>query len=343
MKKHIIFSTLLAITVAAGCAPDDGFQNGALSPRAMNAAVINDAADPLPDTAIGPADAAPVVDVQAIDTSTADSGAPIPERYTYIMALADTHIKIPDAEPANNLRAIAAGVENLPWDIQGVFVAGDICYLLPYTTIEEFHADPADRFDTAQEIFESFPVSVFPALGNHDMDNGPIPLRDLAHQLFSEHFGVDPYYAVDLGTWKVLVLSNFEGPTHTVGDPGYDPDSGSLGAEQLAWMETQVADGRPVILMTHFPGYVIKDLAAFIRDHRDTVRLHLTGHSHAWMNLSDNWGVPSLVIGTSQWDADNQMIIELDNHLGTWRMVNWDKVHWGSGYSLPWNSEETAQ
>ncbi len=333
MKKLLAMAVLLSTTAIAGCAIDDGLQTGALSGR-MADIVMADVA--IEDVAI---EDVAIPDVLQ-DVTPPDSLVPPFERYTYILALADTHIKLPDSESAENLRALAAGVSELPWEIKGVFVAGDICYLLPYTTIEEFHADSADRFDIAQEIFETFPVPVYPALGNHDMDNGPIPLRDLAHQLFQEHFDVPPYYAVDLGTWKFLILSNFEGDTHDPDSPDFDPDSGSLGAEQLAWMEDQVADGRPVILMTHFPGYIIKDIGPFLRAHKDTVRLFLNGHSHAWMNLSDNYGVPSMVIGTSQWDPDNQMIIELDNELHTWRMINWDKVHWGSGYSLPWNDGE---
>jgi len=330
MKKLSAVAIVLATTAIAGCAMDDGFQAGALSERMADVVMAD----------VEMADIA-LADVQMVDTIPdvvpADMPLPPSDRFTYILALADTHIKYADNEAADSLRAIAAGVSEMPWEIKGVFVAGDVCYLLPYTTIEEFHADPADRFDIAQEIFETFPVPVYQALGNHDMDNGPIPLRDLAHQLFQEHFGVPPYYAVDLGTWKFLVLSNFEGPTHDPEDPAFDPDSGSLGAEQLAWMEEQVKDGRPVILMTHFPGYIINDIGPFLRAHKDTVRLFLNGHSHAWMNLSDNYGVPSMVIGTSQWDPDNQMIIELDNELHTWRMINWNKVHWGSGYSLPWN------
>jgi hypothetical protein len=267
-----------------------------------------------------------------------DAGVPMP-RFTYAVAIADPHIVLQDDAHADNLRAIGQTIADMPWDIVGAFVAGDIVYNLPYDTIDEYHADPNDRFDIAQAIFDDFPVPVYPALGNHDLAIGRLP-RQMTEQLFQEHFGVEPYYTVDLGVWKFIILSNFHGPTQDPEHPDFDVQIGSLGAEQLAWLEDQLADGRPAILMIHFPPLIIDDLADFAAAHRDTIRLLLAGHSHAWLNLSDHFAVPSLVVGASQFDADSFLVLELDNHLRTWRILDWDRFHWGTGFALPWVNPE---
>lgn len=277
-----------------------------------------------------------MADVDPADVPMTDAAGPLP-RHTYVVAIADTHIVLPDDEHADNLRAIGQTIGTMPWDIAGAFVAGDIVFNLPYDTIEEYHADPNDRFDVAQAIFDDFPVPVYPAIGNHDQEIGRLP-RQMTEQLFQEHFGAAPYYAVDLGVWKFIILNNFHGPTQDPEDPAYDLQTGSLGAEQLAWLEQQLADGRPAILMLHFPPMIVSDLPDFVAAHRDTVRLVLAGHSHAWLNLSNHYGVPSMILGSSQFDGDSFLVLELDNTLRTWRILDWDRLHWGTSYALPWQN-----
>ena len=272
--------------------------------------------------------------------AAADVPASDEPRFRYVVVIADPHIEEADGPHAENARLIGEEIAGMPWPIEAVFVLGDVVFQIPYTTLQEFIDDPADKFDTAQAIFDDYPVPVYPLIGNHDMDNGPDPWNELCEQLFARHFGVDPYYAVDIGDFRFLALSNFKGPTHDIGGPGYDYNSGSFGETQLAWMQEQVDEGRPSILMTHFPPFVIQDVDDFLRDNSDTVRLFLAGHSHGWLSLSDHYGVPAMVVGTCMYDADSLMILELDNLLHTWRMLNWDKVHWGTGYALPWDDDE---
>lgn len=264
--------------------------------------------------------------------------AETPPRFTYIACIADTHVVQDDDPAAQYLRQAVQTINGLPLDIEGVFIAGDIVFNLPYETLQEYHDDPNDRFDIAQSILEGFEMPVYPAMGNHDHD---IPDVDpvVTHQLFSEHFGVEPYYAVDLGTWKFIVLNNFLGPTQDPASPDYDLQQGSLGDAQTAWLEAQLADGRPAILMVHFPLFVMADLPAIAAKHKDTVRLILTGHSHAWVNLSDNFSVPSMILGSSQYDGDSFMVMELDNELKTWRILDWDRFYWGTSFAKPWTNE----
>jgi hypothetical protein len=272
--------------------------------------------------------------MQDVPVVSTDSGPPAP-RYTYVVAIADPHIVNQDDEHDRNLRAIGQTIAGMPFEIQGAFVAGDIVFNLPYDTIEEYRADPVDRFDIAQEIFEGFTVPVYPALGNHDLAIGRLP-REMTEQLFREHFGTEPYYTVDLGIWKFIILSNFHGPTQNPDDPAFDVQTGSLGAEQLAWLDEQLADGRPAVLMLHFPMLIVSDLPDFLARYRNTVRLVLSGHSHAWLNLSNHFAVPSMVVGSSQFDGDSFLVLELDNVLRTWRILDWDRFHWGTGFALPW-------
>jgi hypothetical protein len=264
---------------------------------------------------------------------------PAPPRYTYVAVVADTHFEAPGDPHAQNAIALGQTLQGLPYELAGIFVAGDICFTHEHATYDEYMADTDDRYDVAEQAFDGWPAPVWPALGNHDYDfEGQYPMA-LARQLFKHHFGTDPYYAVDLGAWKFIVLDNFSGATFAQGTDAWDYNSGSLGAEQLAWLEDQLSDGRPAVLMLHFPLFVVQDLPAVLARHADTVRLVLSGHSHAWLNLADNFSVPHMVVGTSQYDADSFLVLRLDNELQTWRILNWDDFHWGSAYSLPWSED----
>ena len=140
MKRHIPFLAAI-LWVASGCAATDGMTE-ALSPAMQT---MTDAGTTLTDA------------------------IPATPRFTHVVAIADPHIVQEDDDHARNLRAIGQTIADMPWDIAGAFVAGDIVYNLPYETIDEYHADPNDRFDVAQAIFDDFPVPVYPALGNHDL------------------------------------------------------------------------------------------------------------------------------------------------------------------------------
>jgi len=271
-------------------------------------------------------------------SSTEEGDEQALERFQYIAVIADTHIVLEDDLQARNLRAIGEVLAQLPVQLLGVFIAGDIVYNLPYHTIEEYHNDPNDRFDIAQAILEEFPAPCYLCIGNHDLAIEKGVPRQMTEQLFMEHFGAAPYYLVDLGLWKFIVLNNFHGPTQDPHHPSFDVQTGSLGQEQREWLKRQLNDGRPAILMSHFPPFIINDLSDIFEEYRHNIRLFLAGHSHGWANLSNHFGVPSLIVGTSQLDEDTFMIMELDNKLKTWRIIDWERFHWGSAYSTPWDN-----
>ncbi|HOD00540.1 MAG TPA: metallophosphoesterase family protein, partial [Myxococcota bacterium] len=218
MKKLTLVFILAIATGLAACNPSGEFSSSlSLIPPLEDVIIIEDIS--MPSDVFGPADIIPD-SVGEITVTDAIADVTVLPRYSYVVVIADTHIKTPDGLPVANATKIGQEIEKMPWPIEAVFVLGDVCYLLPYTTFQEFMDDPNDRFDIAQEIFENYPVPVYPLIGNHDIDNGPIPLVELGEQLFKHHFGVDPYYAVDVGRWRFLAMSNFKGPTHIVGDPG---------------------------------------------------------------------------------------------------------------------------
>jgi predicted MPP superfamily phosphohydrolase len=335
MKKIILTACFAGIAViAAGCAGD---VNPDYAHVQSGATVVKDTNEPADVVVIS--DEGPMQDVQTVDAIAVDTPIVVDttvteERFTYIVAISDLHVTTTDGKAAMNLRQIGESIAGLPYEIKGVFAGGDIVFNLPYDTIEQYHNDTADRFDITEEIFNNFTAPVYPAIGNHDQDIGRLP-QQMTEQLFMEHFGVEPYYAVDLGTWKFIVMNNFKGPTQDPESPDYDLQAGSFGQVQLDWLEDQLADGRPAILMTHFPLFIDVDISEILEKHKDTVRLFLTGHTHGWVNMSNNFVVPSMIIGSSQYDADSYMILELDNVLKTWRMLDWNRYHWGTAFAVP--------
>lgn len=338
MKTQNISVVMLVVGLAiAGCEMvDDGLgaSKGVLVPDVVVMDIVQNDIPMVADTA--------GVDISAQidagnDTSDIVSN-PTAGRFTYIACIADTHIVETDGAPAVYLRQIGETLKNQPYELAGIFVAGDIVFNLPYGTLQEYIDDPYDRFDVAEEIFTDFPAPVYTAFGNHDYKIGTYDPQ-ISVDLFQRHFGVDPYYSVDLGTWKFIVLNNFLGATQDPESPEYDLQSGSLGDEQIAWLREELSEGKPSILMVHFPLFIMQDLPGILEEYTDTARVVLTGHAHSWVNLSDHYAVPNMIMGSSQYDADSFMIMELDNELKTWRILNWNAFHWGTSYAVPydWN------
>ncbi len=278
-----------------------------------------------------------------------------PPRRFYVAFLADTHVtdvyyegregNALDTETVRmtpqRLAAVRDTLNALPYPIEAIFVAGDTIHNLPFASWDEYMGASDDRFDVAAELFGGFAGRVYPGYGNHDyrLDYG----RELSHDLYRHHFGVEPYYSVDLHGWKFIHANNQIGETWTRGSASYETSIGSFGREQLDWIEGELQQGMPTFLFCHFPLWIIASveqadfgLPALLRRYQDTIRLVVTGHSHMWFHNTDMFGPRSLVMGSTRYDTDAFMLVEIDTELGTWRCLNWDCFHWGTLYARTW-------
>jgi len=235
------------------------------------------------------------------------------------------------------------GYDPLP---QAVFVAGDFVHNYP-SADWDFYFDNETRWDIAAELVDGFSMPVWPGLGNHDYDVPEIT-RDFTHELFLDKLGIEPHYAVDIRGWRFVHVNNFLGETWDPDSPHYDRGSGSLGFEQLDWLEDQLTDGLPTVVFLHFPLFQLAEqepdagamrpgLAELLAAHSDTVRMVYSGHVHIWMDFEDRYGPPHTVLASTRYDGDSYLVLEVDPSTDTMSILNEDCFEIGGRYTEPWD------
>jgi 3',5'-cyclic AMP phosphodiesterase CpdA len=202
----------------------------------------------------------------------------------------------------------------------------------------EYYLTHETAMGNAAKIFQGFDMPVYFLWGNHDYNVPRIP-QPFSHQLFQTFFQADPYTAIDHKGWKFILANSELGPTWDPNSSLYNRSLASYGREQLAWIDTELSEGKPTVLLFHYPllqgvtqryedpaGFY-PDLPTLVATHPNRAVFALSGHLHHWLNFFDRFGVPHWVIGATRYDADNFWVVEFDQR--SYRILNDNKAHWG--------------
>jgi len=298
---------------------------------------------------------AEVEDAENVEGDTGSEAEEIPEKFR-VAFLADTHIidefyEGPESneldtqtmfETYDNLIAVRDYINALEPAIDSVYIAGDIVHNYP-STDWDFYFENTTRFDIAAEILNGFEMPVYFVLGNHDYDIGSIPV-EFTHDLFREKFGLeDTYYEVERYGFKFIMLDNYLGATCDPESPDYSGELGSLGEEQFNWLKERLAEGKPSFLMTHHQLLVMTNddvngegLKSLVEENTDVVKLLLAGHTHMWMDWTEIYNIPHIVLGSTRYDRDNYMIVEIDTASQSFTILNKDVLGWGTQNAEAW-------
>ncbi len=221
-----------------------------------------------------------------------------------------------------------------------VFLIGDYFHDYPSADVDFYFANTT-RIDRAKAITDGFRMPVHIGFGNHDY-GVPKVSREASHEIFRRKLSLGPYYAIDHRGWKFIHLNNFLGATWTFGDEKYNKSQGSLGEEQLQWLDAQLSEQKPTFLFVHFPlsRIVSTEIADFglhplLKRHAPTIRHVVSGHLHRWIDGGRAFGPPHLVIAATRYDPDAYLVAELDARQGTYRFLNLDLVEWNTHFSTP--------
>lgn len=227
-------------------------------------------------------------------------------------------------------------------------LAGDVIHEYASANPSFFLSDPTASmasFALAHDLLSGFAIPVHVALGNHDYDVPDVP-RETTHDLFRQIFGVEPYYAIDHRGLRFLMLNSQLGDTWDAASPRFDTGTGSLGAEQLAWVEEQLADGVPSILVLHHqpfvlardevPGATHPDLFSIMAAYPDQIRLVISGHMHRWWSYGTEYGALEITMGSTRYDEDAFLIFRVDERTGEIEVVNGDTPVWHSVDANPY-------
>ncbi len=276
----------------------------------------------------------------------------------YIALIADTHIiddfyvkgsenGVEDNESilVTTPRLIAARdlINSLNPPIEQLFLIGDYFHNYPSTDYD-FYFSNKTRLDNAKAITDGFHMPVHLGFGNHDYDVRRVP-REMSHRLFLAKFNAQPYSALDYKGCRFLHLNNFLGSTQDRSSADFNPNVGSLGEEQLHWLEAQLATGKPTFVFIHYPllqvaptEFAEYGLHPILRKHADTVRLVVSGHVHKWIDFAHTYGPQHFIMAATRYDPNAYMLLEIDSHTGTWRFMNSSLVQWSTHYSQPYRS-----
>ena len=220
--------------------------------------------------------------------------------------LSDTHLMVNEDEPRNAM-FVEAGQLFSTMDPAPAFVVStgdniEDLFCLPSHTAEDAELPILTLYRSLIEAHYAMPF--YAVLGNHDNRYfDTFAGNEDAWRAWIRAFeGTEtlpaPYYAVDHGGFRFLMLA--------CTDEATDHDSNdrcTIGDEQLAWLEAQLAEGLPSVLFWHHTMVPPEQLDASshvlfhtIAAHEDTVRAVFTGHRHRFSHFV--W------LGIDFWETD---------------------------------------
>lgn len=201
------------------------------------------------------------------------------DRMTFVH-ISDTHIMPTgeiayDTDTASNLRSVAQRIREMALEPAAFIFSGDLSN----------HGEPDSYRQLVQIIEEEFKplgAPVLLGLGNHD---SRLPFRQIVlGQADASDESIQHYYAELVHDVRVIMLDSL--------DPG--KVHGFLGAEQLAWLDGQLAEGAPggCLVVLHHPSlprgvprpddYLLRDRAELgeVIGRYSNVLAVLCGHAH---------------------------------------------------------------
>ena len=234
-------------------------------------------------------------------------------------------------------------INSLSPAIEQVFLIGDYFHNYPSTDYD-FYFRNTTRLDNAKAITDGFRMPVHLGFGNHDYDVHRVP-REMSHRLFKAKFNADPYSALNYKGWKFVHLNNFLGSTQDRTASTFSPNTGSLGEEQLHWLEAQLQERKPTFVFVHYPLLQIAPtefgdygLHPLLRKYQDNIQLVVTGHVHKWIDFAHTYGPQHYIMAATRYDPNAYMLMEVDTKRLTWRFMNADLVQWSTHYSGAYHS-----
>lgn len=279
------------------------------------------------------------------------------KRYFRFAVIADTHIiddfyKGPEGnqldtetifKTTERLTAARNVIDNLNPAVEKVFLVGDYFHDYPSPDYD-FYFKNKTRIDNAKALTAGFKVPVHVGFGNHDYAV-PKVSREMSHRLFKDKLGIEPYYSVEHRGYKFVHLNNFAGETWNDKSAVYNKSVGSLGETQLNWFEAELKQNKPTFVFIHYPLYSVqaaevKDygMLALLKKYKDTIQMTVSGHWHRWFDFARTFGAQHYVMGSTRYDPDAYMIVEVDTKRGNYRILNLNLVDWATHYSEPYKA-----
>lgn len=300
---------------------------------------------------------------QAPQKSTVDSSVTVHDDLSVVF-ISDSHVIGPQyvccsesdgidnasiVKTPDRLRQVVERIMMLEPSPEAVFLSGDVVHDAYFSDSFDDYIATESAFSVVDDIFEPLSMPIYPAFGNHDYHfscSGNGFSKELSHQLFEHYFGVAPYYSVRLNNWKVLVLNSQLGSSWDSNDPGCDTSVGSYGEEQLRWLEDELMEGIATIVLSHHMLSITRknelndpdlaDIETILSRHSSTVKGFFVGHTHRWIDFTEAYAFPHVVLGATRYDSDNYWTFRLNEHTDEYNIIDREKAKWYTPCADEW-------
>jgi len=216
-------------------------------------------------------------------------------------------------------------------------------------TLEEpLVAQEGSNVDALQQLLGLLDIPVESVLGNHDYYSDGAFIFEMTGdptgrtEFFDNEVGIEPWYFTEHGGMRFVYLNSMHG--ERVADSlGLN---GSMGSEQLQWLDELLAEGIPTVLFLHHPpGTVLEDgdvtLETVVREHAEEVLAIFVGHIHVW-GRAEFEGVP-VYITEAGYDGVGLHLVRVDGGAGTVEILNEDEIDYGETVEVPCVADEEPQ
>ncbi|MFN2453358.1 MAG: metallophosphoesterase [Pyrinomonadaceae bacterium] len=295
---------------------------------------------------------------ELISAQRSDSIHKANSRFFRFAIIADTHIiddfyKGPEGNALDTatifkttarLESARALINSLSPAVERVFLVGD--YFHDYPSVDyDFYFKNRTRIDNAKTLTDGFRAPVHVGFGNHDYAV-PKVSREMSHELFQAKLGLKPYYAITHRGYKFIHLNNFTGNTWNPSHAEYNRNTGSLGEAQLNWFEAQLRERKPTFVFIHYPLIDVRDtevrdygILPLLKRYKENIQFVVSGHKHKWYDFARTFGPQHYVMGSTRYDEDAYMIVDVDTKEATYRIINLNLVDWATHYSQPYRQK----
>lgn len=225
--------------------------------------------------------------------------------------------------------AVIERINNLENPVDLVLHVGDLVHTLDTPNGPDLDFQYANRtsVDMAAEKLARLRVPHRVCWGNHDYEFRDIDRED-THDLFAEKVGdvMTPYGVLEHRGWKFITLNSYLGETHA---NRQSQMNGSLGEEQLLWLEAQLHERKPTMIFLHQMLQIMEQqevsdfgLHGLLRQYEDTIPWVIAGHTHRWLPFGRQYGPQHMVMGATRYDEDCFIVGEIDTEGGGVSLLN---------------------
>ncbi|GEM_PF-2770750 len=243
----------------------------------------------------------------------------------------DLHINGgPQSPIGKNVAALLDKISALQPAPQFVAVTGDLID----TLYEPVESGPGSRIDTIRQLLDGVEAGVEAVLGNHDYYSADSPQfklvsdREGRDALFKEQLGIEKWHYSTHGGVKFIYLNTMQGDLWDI-SIGLN---GSMGDEQLQWLDGVLSQGGPAVLFMHHPPSIVleegeSNLDKLMEKHAQSILCIFAGHLHLWVR-SEKYGIP-IYLTAAGYEGSAVHHVRVDGAKGSVEILNEAQIDYG--------------